>query len=96
MCKKKNARERSKKYRQTPEGKQKKQELNRNRYLISDEQADEPIDEPILDPEEGSFKDYLWFLFRSFYLNPKKPTFLYRLYRRIKKRKKKRFRDSAP
>ena len=64
--------------------------------MISDEQSDDSAEGPILDPEDGTFKDYLWFLFRSFYLNPSRPTLLYRAYRWVKKQKKKRFRDSAP
>jgi len=96
MCKKKKAQERSKKYRQSEAGKLKKQKLNRKRYLITDEQTNADREEPILDPEDGSFKQYLWFLFRSFFLNPSRPTSLYRIYRCIKKRKRKRIRDSAP
>ncbi len=78
-------------------GRKKKKKLNQKRYLIQDseiETEDKMIEQEIKDPIEGTFSQYLWFLFKVLFFDSTKPGFIYKIYLKIKRIF--RNRDSAP
>ena len=79
-------------------GRKKKRKLNQKRYLIQDTvvtEAEEKKDSlEIKDPIEGTFSQYLWFLFKVLSFDTKSPGFIYKIYLKIKRIF--RNRDSAP